>query len=209
MARDSIFDNQAEHYEAWFAEHSFAYVSELRAVRALLPDSGNGVEIGVGTGRFGAPLGIRTGIEPSRAMAEIAKKKGLEVVPGVAENLPFPDAAFDFALMVTTVCFLDDIDLAFREAFRVIKQGGSFLIGFVDRKSPIGRSYEQRKNESVFYRNARFYSVEDLLPHLTAAGFTTFSFCQTLFTPLEDMREPAPVRTGHGEGSFVVIKAHK
>lgn len=209
MARDTAFDKNPEHYEAWFAEHSFAYVSELRAVRAMLPDGGNGVEIGVGTGRFSAPLGIQTGIEPSLAMADIARRKGLDVVPGVAENLPFPAASFDFALMVTTVCFLDDIDLAFQETFRVIKPGGSFIIGFVDKNSAIGRSYAQRKNENAFYRDARFYSVDDLLAHLTNAGFTAFSFCQTLFAPITDMQEPAMVKTGNGEGSFVVIRARK
>ena len=141
----SAFDAYAQEYEAWFGDHPFAYLSELHAVRALLPENKSGVEIGIGTGRFAAPLGIRTGIEPSRAMAEIARKKGLEVMPGVAEKLPYPDAAFDFALMVTTVCFLDDIDLAFQETFRVIRQGGSFIIGLMDKNSPIGRAYEQRK----------------------------------------------------------------
>src|SRR5512138_1468145 len=59
------FNNNVERYEAWFTENPFAYVSELHAVRALLPQ-GSGLEIGVGTGRFAAPLGIRKGIEPSR-----------------------------------------------------------------------------------------------------------------------------------------------
>jgi ubiquinone/menaquinone biosynthesis C-methylase UbiE len=205
----NAFDKNVQQYEKWFVDNPYAYVSELHAVRELLPMNGSGLEIGMGTGRFSAPLGIVQGIEPSRAMAEVAKKKGLNVVSGVAENLPYKDFQFDFCLMVTTVCFLDDIDLAFEEAYRVLKPRGSFIIGFVDKNSPIGKSYEQQKNESLFYKAATFYSVDDLLVHLKKAGFLKFRFCQTLFGPLQGMQEPSEVKEGFGEGSFVVIRAEK
>ena len=142
-------------------------------------------------------------------MAELARKKGIEVVTGVAENLPYQDASFDFALMVTTICFLDDIDLALQEAFRVIRPKGSFVIGFVDKNSPLGKAYEEGKQESLFYRYATFYAVDELLPRLRSAGFKTFSFRQTLAGPLENMKEPSPIAEGYGKGSFVVIKADK
>jgi SAM-dependent methyltransferase len=203
------FDRNVQQYEEWFVDNPIAYVSELHAVQELLPMNGSGIEIGMGTGRFSAPLGIVQGVEPSRSMAEVAKKKGLDVVFGVAENLPYKDSGFDFCLMVTTVCFLDDIDLAFQEAYRVLKPSGSFIIGFVDKNSPIGRAYEQRKNESQFYKAATFYSVDELLVHLKKAGFLKFRFCQTLFGPLQDMQEPSEVKEGFGEGSFVVIRADK
>ncbi len=47
--------------------------AELAAVESLWPATGQGLEIGVGTGRFAVPLGIKIGVEPARAMAEIAK----------------------------------------------------------------------------------------------------------------------------------------
>src|SRR3990172_9397524 len=98
----NTFDKNVQQYEEGFVRNPFAYVSELHAVKKLLPMNGNGLEIGMGTGRFSAPLGIGQGIEPSRPMAEVAKKKGLEVVIGVAENLPYKDSQFDFCLLVTT-----------------------------------------------------------------------------------------------------------
>jgi ubiquinone/menaquinone biosynthesis C-methylase UbiE len=111
--------------------------------------------------------------------------------------------------MVTTVCFLDDIDLAFQEAHRVLKPNGSFLVAFVDKDSPLGRSYEEKKNQSLFYKDATFYSVPTVAAHLAAAGFQRFLFAQTLFHQLSAITAIEPVQEGYGSGSFVVIKAEK
>ena len=203
------FDKQVNEYEQWFVDHPLAYVSELHAVRELLPKSGDGIEIGVGTGRFAAPLGIKRGIEPSRPMAELARKKGVEVTSGVAEKLPFRDGEFDFALMVTTVCFLDDMDLAFHEVHRVLRPGGPFIIGFIDRESPLGREYLKRKDKSAFYKDATFYSVNEIVEHLARAGFVDFAFRQTIFGNPVEMEKADPVKEGHGEGSFVVVRGVK
>ena len=208
MSGVTAFDGNVDQYEQWFIDHPLAYVSELHAVRELLP-SGTGIEIGMGTGRFAAPLQIKRGVEPSRAMAEVARKKGLEVVPAVAEKLPFPEQEYDFALMVTTVCFLDDMDLAFQEVRRVLKPGGAFVIGFVDRESALGKAYLQRKDKSLFYKDATFYSVDEILAHLKQASFGQFDSRQTLFQPLDFMEAVDPVRKGHGEGSFVVVRGGK
>jgi SAM-dependent methyltransferase len=205
----NAFDKHVNEYEQWFVKNPHAYVSELRAVRELLPPGGKGLEIGVGTGRFAAPLGIATGIEPSPAMAELAGKRGIEVVKAAAEKLPFKDNEFDFALMVTTICFLDDPDLAFGEVRRVLKPGGSFIIGFVDKNSPLGKFYQSRQGESVFYRDATFYSVDDILSHLKKAAFADAAFRQTIFRPLEEIEDAEPVKEGYGEGSFVVVRGVK
>jgi SAM-dependent methyltransferase len=205
----NAFDKNVDRYEQWFVDNPLAYVSELRALRELLPTSGSGIEIGVGTGRFAAPLGIRNGIEPSRSMAEVARKRGIEVVPGVAEHMPFADGEFDHALMVTTVCFLDDMDMAFHEVRRILKPGGSFVIGFVDRESPLGMAYQDRKDKSAFYQNARFYSVDEVISQLLKSGFCELELRQTLFRPLAELSEIEPVKEGHGEGSFVVVRGEK
>lgn len=205
----SAFDRNVDQYEQWFVDNPLAYVSELRAVRELVPTNSNGIEIGLGTGRFAAPLGITRGIEPSRSMAELARKKGIEVVAGVAEHLPFTDNEFGFVLMVTTVCFLDDMDMAFREVRRVLKPGGALVIGFVDRDSPLGKDYQARKDTSAFYQHATFYTTKDIAAALEKAGFGAFEYRQTLFQPLETMAEVEPVKEGYGQGSFVVVRAEK
>ena len=205
----NAFDKNVDQYEQWFVDHPLAYVSELHALRELLPGAGHGVEVGVGTGRFAAPLGIGLGVEPSLAMGELARKKGIEVIRASAEALPFRDGEFDYVLMVTTVCFLDDLELAFGEAVRVLRPGGAVVIGFVDRESPLGRQYLERKDRSVFYKDATFYSTEELLARMKRAGLGAFAFRQTLFGPLDEMTGVDPVKDGYGEGSFVVVRGIK
>ena len=203
------FEHYVGKYEEWFENNAFVYESELQAVRALLPKNGVGMEIGIGTGRFAAPLGIKIGVEPAQAMRTEARERRLEVLDGVAEALPFHDEQFDFALMVTTLCFVDDVERAFQEAYRVIKPGGYFLNGFVDRNSFLGKMYQQHKNENVFYKSAQFYSVDEVIFYLQKTGFHDLMFTQTVFRPLDQITAVEPVKNGYGEGAFVVVSGKK
>jgi ubiquinone/menaquinone biosynthesis C-methylase UbiE len=209
MPKIEPFERYANKYEDWFERNKFAYESELRTIKEQLPESKNGIEIGVGSGRFAAPLGIKLGLDPSKEMRKIAQKRGIEVIDGVAEAIPFGDSEFDFVLMVTTLCFLDDVEAALKEIHRVLKSGGSIIIGFIEANSPMGKLYQQKKNDNVFYREATFYSVKEVVAYLKKAGFKDFDFKQTLFCPLTDIRNIEPVKEGYGEGSFVVVKATK
>lgn len=210
MPKIEPFDKHAAEYDAWFEKHNSAYLSELLAIRRLLPLNGRGIEIGVGTGRFAALLGVQSGIEPSTSMREIAKNRGIEVVGGVAEYLPFGDGRFDFVLMVTTLCFLDDIDAAFLEARRVLKRTGCFIIGFVDSDSLLGNLYKEKKKGNKFYRIADFHSVDEVISHLKRASFRNLNFVQTIFHPLNEIQGVETAINGYGQGSFVVVRAeHK
>jgi ubiquinone/menaquinone biosynthesis C-methylase UbiE len=203
------FEQYTDDYEEWFERHAFVYKAELQAVRLLLPTSGIGMEIGLGTGRFAAPVGIKIGIEPAQAMRKVAQERGLEVIDGVAEALPLKNEQFDFALMVTTLCFIDDIQLAFQEAWRILKPGGYFINGFVDRTSFLGQIYQRYKNQNVFYKVAHFYSVSEVLSFLEKTRFQHFTFTQTVFRGLDDITGPEPVKQGYGEGAFVVVRGIK
>ena len=163
----------------------------------------------MGTGRFAAPLGIRIGVEPAQAMRMVAQERGLEVIAGVAEALPLKDEQFGFALMVTTLCFVDDVELAFQEAWRILKPDGCFINGFVDRTSFLGKIYQWYKDQNVFYKVAHFYSVDEVISFLEKARFQHFTFTQTVFRNLDEITEPEPVKKGYGEGAFVVVRGMK
>ncbi len=206
MPRTAPFEVHHRRYDDWFARHAAAYQSELLAVRTLLPWRGLGLAIGVGTGRFAAPLSVQVGVDPARAVLDYAAKRGVSVVQGVAEALPFADSSFDYALSVTTICFVDDATAMLTEAYRVLKPGGELVIGFIDRTSDLGQHYLTYQAENVFYREATFFSADEVEQLLRDTGFTEPVWVQTLSKPMEETREIEPLRTGRGEGAFVVVK---
>jgi len=207
------FEEYCSEYDQWFDDNRFIYLSELAALRHFIRAGEWGVrigmEIGVGTGRFAAPLGIGVGVDPSPKMGEVASERGISVVSGVAESLPFRGEEFDFVLMMATICFVDDVKKAFDEVYRVLKVNGYSIVGFIDKYSFLGRTYRHKKEKSKFYRYARFYSVDEVIAGLRYAGFHDFKMIQTIFGGLEDITAVQPFRAGHGDGSFVVIQALK
>lgn len=203
----TVFEQFALEYDQWFIENSFAYLSETEAIRRFIPNNGLGIEIGAGTGRFSIPFGIRLGIEPSEEMARFAKTRGISIARAVAEELPFADNTIDYVLMVTTICFLNDLPATFVEIRRVLKPGGRLIIGFIDRESPLGKKYELMKESSRFYKGATFYSSSQVMNILSKAGFSDFQICQTIFTDPGNMSSCDPVQEGHGKGGFDVISA--
>lgn len=211
MLNIEVFDNYVEAYEAWYDKYPEVYESELAAIREQLiklPENIRGIEVGVGTGRFAQPLGIKEGIEPSEEMAKKAMNRNVEILKGVAENLPYGDLQFDFVLFVT-VCHLENIKLAIEQAHRVLKHKGSIIIGFLDKDQSIAKEYTERRQYSTFFKNANFYTVNYIKKIVEEAGFKNLEFIQTLFGDLNTIKEVQLPKTGFGEGSFVVVKATK
>jgi SAM-dependent methyltransferase len=194
-------------YDEWFERHRAAYLSELLAVRAVLPWQGRGLEIGVGSARFAGPLGVKFGIDPAVEMLAYARARGVSVACAVAEALPFDDGVFDYVLIVTTICFVDNPVRMLAEARRVLRPQGALCIGFIDRDTPLGRFYQAHRNENVFYRDAVFYNSAEVEGLLKETGFCETGWTQTLFGRLEEMTEINPVRPGRGEGGFAVVRA--
>jgi SAM-dependent methyltransferase len=70
-------------------------------------------------------------------VAKAARERGLENITtrqSMAENLPFPDAHFDFVLSRYSTHHWGDLDAGLREIARVLKPGGAVAI--VDTVSP-------------------------------------------------------------------------
>ena len=203
----NIFDRYHKRYDSWYEKNKFAYLSELEAIRKVLPDKGNGLEIGVGTGRFAAVLGIETGIDPSKNMIKIAKKRGIDARFGFGEHLPFKNLTFDYISIIITLCFTKNPRQVLKESKRVLKRNGKIIIGIVDKGSFLGRFYCKKK--SMFYKKARFFTVKDVTDLLESVGFNNFAYWQTIFTLPSNMRRVHKAKKDFGRGGFVVISARK
>lgn len=200
------FDPITREYDQWFDDNKFTFLSELDAVRYFTPAIGKGVEIGVGTGRFASELGIKHGIEPSQSMAVFAKQRGIEVITGNAENLPYKNNDFDFAIMIAVDPFVQDIVKVYNEIFRVLCEGGSLIVGTLHRDGDVAQKYMGMTDNEV-YKSAKFHTITETISQLGMAGFSGFETCQTLFSIQPDKIEiPVP---GYDKGSFVAINAIK
>ena len=209
MAKTKPFEKYSNKYEDWFEDNKYAYQSEINAIKDILPVFKSGIEIGVGSGKFALPFNIKLGIEPSVEMRRLAESRGITVLNGIAENLPLENEKFDLVLMVTTLCFLDDVKKAFSEVYRILKPEGYFINGFVDKNSKIGKIYQKYKDRSIFYKEAVFFSTKEVVKLIDEAGFRKIEFRQTIFSPLDKINKVNIVKKGYGEGSFIVIRAHK
>lgn len=173
-----VFDDHASDYDRWFDEHREVYQAQVRMLQDAVPRTGRGLEVGVGSGRFAVPLGIGNGIDPSREILKIAKSRGIEVVLSEGEHLPYRTGSIRYVLMMTVICFVDDIGALFREAGRVLVPGGILINGFIERGGEIEKMYRNEKTKGRFLRYARFWTADEVTRLLEDAGFTRITIPQ-------------------------------
>ena len=169
------FDTLAERYDRWFESPRgrVVFSEEVACLQPLVEtvDRGPWVEIGVGTGRFAEALGVPWGLDPSRPVLAIARRRGLKVVQATAEALPLADESVAGLLCVVTICFVQDPARLLLESHRVLRPGGRIVVGLVPKSSPWGRRYEREAAAGhPFYRAARFYDVRDVVSMAERAG---------------------------------------
>ncbi len=188
-----VFEEHWRRYDEWYDRNPVIYETELRAVRRALANAPGAlsVEVGVGTGRFAAPLRIWLGVDPARNMLVLAKKRGVETIEAVGEHLPLRTSSLHTALLVVTLCFVDDPRLVLGEAARVARRVVSCI---VPRLSPWGRYYEARRSQSPFYQHARFYTVAEVVRLYESLGLRIERCTSTLYTPPPGPTEPEEPR---------------
>ena len=210
MIKTAVFDEHAQAYDAWFDHFPFVFQSEVEAIRDLLPvGESHGIEVGLGSGQFADALGIKEGVEPAQSLREMATQRGIEVFNATAEHLPYKDLRFDFVLMSSCISYLDSLLPAFLEAHRVLRHGGALIVGFIPRDSLLGKSYEAKRNSSLFYKQAVFYTPERVAEALRKAGFVKLNYMQTIFNPLHRIGSVEQAEEGFDKGSYVLVKAYK
>lgn len=165
------FERFAEEYDRWFEEHRAEYHAELARIRRFFPPDPRALEVGVGSGRFAVPLGITLGLEPSRALGLMARRRGVEVIRGRGEAIPIRDGACSSVLLVTVICFLADPVPIFREIHRVLAPQGRLVLGFLERGGVVARKYRHAEGKHRFLSHARFYSSDEVEAFLRRTGF--------------------------------------
>jgi len=148
MPQTEPFEKHPNLYEEWFTQNQYTYKSDVEAAHHhLLPES-RGLEVGVGGSLFAVPLFI-DGIEPADKMRSRVKKCGFEMAKGIAKTLLSGDNSHDFTLMVTTACFLNNVQKSIEEAWRVIKTGGKLTFDLDDKNRTVGISHKEYQYEYV------------------------------------------------------------
>lgn len=136
---NQLFDKGARHYDGivdWgFLRSGSAYRRWVQQ-RHGLKKGHCLLDVACGTGLvafeaakiLGTTANI-TCLDPSEGMLEVARKKlSAHFVQARAESMPLPDNSFDFLTMGYALRHVIDLEVAFREYFRVLKPGGKLLI---------------------------------------------------------------------------------
>jgi len=88
-------------------------------IRAALASGGPLLNVGAGTGNYEPVDRTVVALDPSVRMLAQRQRRSRLVVRGIAEKLPFPDAAFRTALAIFTMQHWDDREAGLRELRRV------------------------------------------------------------------------------------------
>jgi len=192
----NTFDKNVDQYEQWFVDNPLAYVSELRAVRELLPAKERD------RGRIGTAGSPHRWASPrDRAFAvhgRAGEEKEIEVIHGVAEHLPFMTASS------TSCSWSPQSASSTTWKWHSVRPIGSQAGRFVrDRLrgpgQPFGKGIPHEKDKSEFYQHATFYSADDIVTHIQLTGCGKLAFRQTSSAAVGDGRGRAG-EGRHGKG---------
>jgi SAM-dependent methyltransferase len=125
------YDGLAEWYDANFATSELGLVARATVVRLLGSGSGSLLDVGCGGGAHAIAFGelgwAVTGIDVSEDQLRLARERGVDVVLGRAEALPFDDTSFDAAVAMWIHTDVEDFSAAVQEVARVLRVGAPLI----------------------------------------------------------------------------------
>jgi ubiquinone/menaquinone biosynthesis C-methylase UbiE len=171
------FDFAADEYDKFYDDPAGMLIDDLeKKMIGKLIKKLNGrllVELGSGTGHwtsFFADKGFSVvGLDISSKMIEYAVRKN---IPGSVfinhniQHLPFADNSVENIAAIASIEFVENQDMVFSEIKRVLKPGGSFIIGCLNINSIIGKN----KSQNEIFKDAEFFSADSLNDRLSKIG---------------------------------------
>ncbi len=129
------------------------------------------LDVGAGTGRLSVSLANReanvTAMDSSPKMLQILKRKNNKIttVVGDAENLVFANETFDIVTAAFLIVHLKDPTRFFDEAYRVLKDGGLFVVTNINQKDPplVKTAEGEIIIESFYHRPERIREILESL----------------------------------------------
>ncbi len=147
------------------------------------------------------------GIDPAHAPLLRAGKRGIIGISGIGEQLPLQSNSAGTVFMLFTLCFVVDPILVFAECQRILKPGGHLVVGQIPTHSSWGKALLKKKKEgNPFYEHARFYSVQEAVAMIEAAGFVMRERYSTLLNPPGTISEQEEIAdSATEEAGFCVL----
>ena len=110
--------------------------------------------------------------ETSVKMASEINKKAIDtgrckILVGDVKSLPFEDESIDIVTAFETIYFWDDIEKCFKEIYRVLKNGGQFLIC-----NEVSSKERRDVKKLLKMINFEIYKPNDLTKMLRGLGFS-------------------------------------
>lgn len=228
------FDQYAEKYDYWFLANPNVLLSEVKLVAKTLEGCQNIFSVGCGSGLFESILrkdygiDINEGLEPSKDMAEIAQKRGVNVTIATSEEYDYASKKYDTIIYNGCPGYITDLEKALTNSFNALNEGGKIIVIDIPKESGYGLLYNLAKSvqawdhallKDVYPRNpypielveqANWRTTREKIATMESIGFKDFEFYQTLVAhPLySDDQVEEPVE-GYDKGDYVAICAYK
>jgi ubiquinone/menaquinone biosynthesis C-methylase UbiE len=170
---------------------------------------GEVLEIAVGTARNLShyPSGVQlTAIELSPEMLAIGKRRAEELGhdadlrEGDAQSLDFASESFDTVVCTLGLCTIPDDHQAVREAYRVLRPGGRFLLMEHVRSPLLPVRVVQRLLDPLAMRFEGDHLTREPLEHLRAEGFEIERLERSKWGIVERVAARKPVGDGESRG---------
>jgi len=166
---DDVADGYDERHRSWRTVRRFERIDAPQL--GIARGDKRVLEIGCGTGRLlmKARARRRVGIDVSQQMVAQAHRRGLTVVSGSGESLPFADNSFDAVLSGNGVFVYLDYPRCFAECARVLRPGGKLAVHQYAARTWSPRELLGRRPPEAY--PAHVERLEELISPARAVGF--------------------------------------